>query len=175
MAPLQKVPLGASCILPDESSPDFPGYNTTEINTQDHDAQCASGFCIGVNFRGRATCTYGQPPDPANPAVADPAKRTCRTPGTNQVVTVPVEPQLVSRPPDVAVYCSCRCDGPDGTGPFCACPSGFECTNLVPDIGSHAELAGSYCLKAGTAVHAPTLLDAGPSCSLAELNCGPPP
>jgi hypothetical protein len=174
-APLVQVPLGAPCIPLDESNPSFPGYGPTEINVYDHSEQCASAICLVVDFRGRASCTYGQPADPAHPGLADPAAQTCRTP-SNLPVAVPVEPQLVSRRPDDAVYCSCRCDGPEGTGPFCACPSGFECAHLVDDTGNgHAELAGSYCIKAGTAVTNPVELDSGPACSMSTQNCGPPP
>ena len=50
---------------------------------------------------------------------------------------------------DSEVYCSCRCDGPAGAGPFCACPSGFECTPFMADVGlaSTKAVAGSYCMK----------------------------
>ena len=91
-------------------------------------------------FRGRTNCPDGQ---------ADPARPTCFTTGDNPVpVTVPVKPQL----PDTSVYCSCRCDGPAGAGPYCACPDGFECTHLVDTYGTDGgrEVAGSYCTKTGT-------------------------
>jgi hypothetical protein len=49
--------------------------------------------------------------------------------------------------------CSCRCDGPAGAGPFCACPDGFACSPLVHDLGlqSSADVAGSYCVKSAAA------------------------
>jgi hypothetical protein len=44
-------------------------------------------------------------------------------------------------------FCSCRCDGPDGTGPFCNCGKGFVCEHFLDDLGlGGSELAGSYCL-----------------------------
>jgi hypothetical protein len=46
--------------------------------------------------------------------------------------------------------CSCRCDGPEGTGPFCACSAGFVCEFLLEDVGMNDwpgdNLAGSYCM-----------------------------
>jgi hypothetical protein len=43
--------------------------------------------------------------------------------------------------------CSCRCDGPAGTGPFCACDSGFSCEHQIDDIGvGSLNLVGSYCI-----------------------------
>jgi hypothetical protein len=80
-------------------------------------------------------------------------------------VTVPVRPQLVNRSPEKSVYCSCRCDGPEGTGPFCACPSGFECAPLVASFGTSGNsFAGSYCIKAGTGVEDPSSLANGAVC-----------
>jgi hypothetical protein len=43
--------------------------------------------------------------------------------------------------------CSCRCAGPAGTGPFCACDSGFSCEHQIEDVGlGNRALAGSYCV-----------------------------
>lgn len=42
--------------------------------------------------------------------------------------------------------CSCRCDGPEGTGPFCQCGDGFACKHLIHDVLAGRELAGSYCM-----------------------------
>jgi hypothetical protein len=45
--------------------------------------------------------------------------------------------------------CTCRCDGPAGTGPLCDCTDGFECKELMKDLGlSFSHLAGSYCVPA---------------------------
>lgn len=54
-------------------------------------------------------------------------------------------------------YCSCRCGLADGSPPdgsdLCACPLGFECSLIRPDvfISDVDHLAGKYCIKAGTA------------------------
>lgn len=67
-------------------------------------------------------------------------------------ITVPVASQLVERSAQDTVYCSCRCDGPDPNARYCECPSGYECKELVKELGlpGKAQLAGSYCIKAGT-------------------------
>jgi hypothetical protein len=173
-AALLEESVGAPCIPQTERFPNFQGYQTNETDIDDHAAQCATRVCMVVNFRGRSTCTYGQSADPNDLRSADP----CRVPGTGEPVTVPVEPQVASRRTEDAVYCSCRCDGPDGTGPFCACPTGFECAHIFPAgvvPSAREDLLGSYCIKAGTAVTDPYALDQEPACSVETLNCGPPP
>lgn len=44
--------------------------------------------------------------------------------------------------------CTCRCDGPKGTGPLCSCAEGFTCKDLIKDWGGlgNAHLVGSYCV-----------------------------
>lgn len=51
-------------------------------------------------------------------------------------------------PEDVATrtFCSCRCDGDPGTGPFCACPSGAHCEGLIAHGGRSG---GSFCVPDG--------------------------
>src|SRR5262249_2719070 len=128
---------------------------------------CETGTCIVNRFQGRVTCPYGQ--------IGGGAPR-CRVPETQDPVAAPlVPPQLIGRQPDKAVYCSCRCDGPPDIGPFCACPSGFECTQLGRDLGTgHRALAGSYCIKTGPALSNPESAIATNTCSPAPPTCGPP-
>ena len=43
--------------------------------------------------------------------------------------------------------CSCRCDGPERAGPFCACSAGYSCEQQVRELGlGENDLAGSYCV-----------------------------
>ena len=136
--------IGDFCQPGDEARPNFSGYSETEVNIESRTPSCNSGICLVNQFRGRTSCPEGQ---------SDPAHPTCTTTGSNPVpVEVAVPAQLESRPTEDAVYCSCRCDGPEGTGPFCTCGDGFECTRLVDAYGTAggAQLAGSYCTKAGT-------------------------
>ena len=66
-------------------------------------------------------------------------------------IQVPVDPQLFDRQAHDAVYCSCRCDGPDPNARYCECPSGFACEELVDELNlGKGQLAGSYCVKEGT-------------------------
>jgi hypothetical protein len=49
-----------------------------------------------------------------------------------------------------AGMCTCRCDGPPNTGPFCSCDAGFACVEQLRELGlpSSRNLAGSYCVPA---------------------------
>jgi hypothetical protein len=138
------------------------------------------------HFQGRVSCPYGQTPvdidgDPANGVAPkggnDPAR--CRIPGTDGVdpvnqITVPVQAQLEERQTDRAVYCSCRCDGPDENARYCECPSGYKCEELVKELGLSAagQLAGSYCVRDGTSYDStnPRTSENGPTC--AGTACG---
>jgi len=174
--------IGDPCTPGDEFNPNFSGFEVTEVNIQTGTTSCNSGVCLVANFQGRTTCPYGQPADPSGSGMADPtipAEDRCYLPGAAQApanaIAVPVTPQLVRRSPADAVYCSCRCDGPAGTGPFCACPSGFECRHLVDQYGTSTadQGAGSYCLKAGTEVADPTEFSSATECSATSpATCG---
>jgi hypothetical protein len=55
----------------------------------------------------------------------------------------------VTEPGETEGICTCRCDGPEGTGPFCACSAGFVCELLVEELGWDfwpKDVAGSYCM-----------------------------
>ena len=67
-------------------------------------------------------------------------------------INVEVPAQLQSRQAERAVYCSCRCDGPEKNARYCECPDGFKCEELVDDLGipGGGQLAGSYCIRSGT-------------------------
>lgn len=151
--------VGDPCVTGDEALPTFSGFAATEVNIESRSPSCETGICLAYDFAGRVGCPYGGD--------------SCRTTGSPNVpVTVPVPPQLVARPPSSAVYCSCRCDGEPGTGPLCACPSGFACEHIVTDFGfGQSSLAGSYCIKDGTQVKDATALAGGPRCDASLGNC----
>ncbi|HEY3237860.1 MAG TPA: hypothetical protein VGJ84_24285, partial [Polyangiaceae bacterium] len=124
--------------------------------------QCETRVCLVNHFQGRVSCPYGY--DPASNTAAG----QCHIPGTTELITASVGPQLENRQADKAVYCSCRCDGPDKNARYCDCPSGYACAELVKDLGlGSGQLAGSYCIKDGTLYrNAP-----GNPCDPAQKNC----
>jgi len=117
---------------------------------------CATGLCLENHFQGRVTCPFGQNADDvATLPPSDPAR--CRLPfqageTEQQAVSVAVAPQFSGRPPADAVYCSCRCAGPDPAATYCSCDADFTCVELVADTGqpNAAAYVGSYCVRAGT-------------------------
>lgn len=163
--------IGDPCIPEDEYQQNFNGFAETEVNVESKSFQCETRVCIVNHFQGRVSCPYGQ--RDANIADMPPdAPERCRVPGTNgkrclngnqqvdctgnanniDAINVPVAPQLLARTAENTVYCSCRCKGPDPNANYCECPSGYECSELVKELGlpGRAQLAGSYCIKQGT-------------------------
>jgi hypothetical protein len=162
--------IGDPFVPEDETRTDFNGYSASEVNIENRSPSCESGIGLVYGFSGRTGCPYGQPPDKNDPTHVDPTQQTCFTP-SGEPVTVLVRAQHAARPPSKAVYCSCRCDGPDTNASYCTCPNGFECKPLVNDYGFGSEqLAGSYCIKAGTA-YSPSPSQA--PCDVQTLQCGP--
>ena len=182
--------VGDPCTPEDEFFEDFSGFAVGEVNVESRSFQCETRVCLVNKFRGRVSCPYGTngtpPPaaDGTTPTVNH--DRPCEVPGFGGYVTVPVEPQLIQRSPEVAVYCSCRCDGADPNARYCECPSGFECAEIVTSQTSQnsgqEQLAGSYCIRTGSDVDPITIQQA--ECSIPapntlqgpeDLTCGTPP
>ena len=165
--------VGDPCIPEDEYNKNFSGYQVTEVNVESRSFQCETRVCLVANFQGRVSCPYGQKAATSmtgmmgSAVTVDPnlsADDRCYLPGTRQdpsnQINVPVDPQLKDRPPDKAVYCSCRCAGDDKNAQYCDCPSGYVCQKLVDAYGTSggAQLAGSYCIKDGSQVPDPTMI-----------------
>lgn len=154
--------IGDPCVPEDEYHANFSNFAVSEANIESRSFQCETRLCLVNHFQGRVSCPYGQTPE--NLSLPADAPERCRLPGTDGVgagesVDVAVKPWLVERPADDSVYCSCRCDGPDPNASYCECPSGYACEELVPTLGAsqdRQQLAGSYCIKAGTK-YQPTL------------------
>ncbi|HYQ15395.1 MAG TPA: hypothetical protein VEQ58_06555, partial [Polyangiaceae bacterium] len=136
----------------------------TETNVESRSFQCETRLCLVNHFQGRVSCPFGQNSQvddkgvPLTGAAYDPQ---CAIPGTKPSkdattgnnINVQVPAQLVARQTDKAVYCSCRCDGPDKKAKYCDCPEGFECAPLVDDLhitNGSGQLAGSYCIRTGS-------------------------
>lgn len=171
--------VGDPCTPEDEYLTGFSGFSQSEVNVESRSFQCLTRVCLVNHFQGRVSCPYGQIEDPDAP---DSGLSTCMGTLENrnslecqpggfghtagcQVpdrdgsawedrIVPPVEPQLVDRKAEDAVYCSCRCAPPEGVednATYCECPDKFECRPLVDDLGlGKGQLAGSYCIKAGT-------------------------
>ena len=118
--------VGRSCSL---TSSVEGGYTESETVVEAGSTQCATGVCIVYKLAGDATKPCG--------------KKSSSTSCQNQRLGAS-EDEIAKR-----VYCSCRCDAPDGDpGELCTCKSGFSC---VPTLFSAAAgVRGSYCLKDGT-------------------------
>ncbi len=154
--------VGDPCIPEDEYQVDFAGYSEKEVNVESRSFQCETRVCLVNKFRGRVSCKYG---GDAN---------ACKTPDGREDISVAVAPQLGERRPLDAVYCSCRCAGIGGVkddgAPYCECPEGFRCEDLIKDFDlGNKQLAGGYCVKEGTEV-TPESIDLGKVCR--GDNCG---
>lgn len=137
--------VGDPCVPEEEYAQGFSGFSVEEVSTESRSFQCATRLCLVNHFQGRVTCPYGQS---AEQAAADPR---CFVPESTTAIRAPVAPELLSRRASDAVYCSCRCDGPDPNARYCECPSGYACTELVPEFHfGQRELSGSYCVREGT-------------------------
>ena len=157
--------VGDPCTPEDEYQQSFNGFQVTETNVESRSFQCETRLCLVNHFQGRVSCRLGQSSqlDAMNkPLPAGMYDPKCSIPGTlarpddpNSAdnVNVEVKPQLTNRQTDKAVYCSCRCDGPDKNARYCECPEGFQCEPLVKDLKitlGASNLAGSYCIRSGS-------------------------
>jgi hypothetical protein len=91
------------------------------LGTSD-DESCGGGVCLVYHLRG----------DPREGCVSD-----------SKSSTVCADPDEIAG----RVYCSCRCDAPDGYAE-CKCPSGFSCQDVI--VEGSANVAGGYCARNGT-------------------------
>jgi hypothetical protein len=155
--------VGDPCVPEEEYTANFSGFAIEEVNTESRSFQCQTRLCLVNHFQGRVSCPYGQTQNDAN------GQSRCFVPDSQVPIRQPVVPQLLERRAEDAVYCSCRCDGPDPAGRYCECPSGFACVELVPKLSSAQQLAGSYCVREGTVFDG--LEPAGGECDPAARNC----
>jgi hypothetical protein len=137
--------VGDPCVPEEEYLETFSGFSAEEVVAETRSLQCETRVCLVNHFQGRVSCPYGQT---AQQTASGPR---CVVPGGVTPVQEEVSPQLLARRADDAVYCSCRCDGPDKNARYCECPTGFSCEQVIPKLGIGKEqLAGSYCIREGT-------------------------
>lgn len=133
------------------------------------DADCPSvtGAPVSCDAATHHCMTYAchKPGDcqQAGATDAENAGKACCVPGTDRPVARSVCGQCegsggaAPRGAESAVYCTCRCgaaegDPEDPDADFCACPDGFECSEIRMNLGLGDQgLTGKYCIKAGTA------------------------
>jgi len=182
--------VGDPCTPEDEYQQNFNGFQVTETNVESRSFQCETRLCLVNHFQGRVSCRLGQASqlDPATnqPLPAGQYNPKCSIPGTQanpqdsaspDNINVKVPAQLVERQTDKAVYCSCRCDGPDKNARYCECPEGFQCEQVVQNLAitkAAGQLAGSYCIRSGSKYDAtePKTQATGDACSDFPAKCG---
>jgi hypothetical protein len=189
--------VGDPCVPEDEYVRTFGNFTVEEVNIESRSFQCLTRVCLVNHFQGRVSCPYGQGSEKdadgkdtgiaycAGSGVGDQDcgkedsqkhQTSCRIPDRDgkaelDRIQASVKPQFQERQAKDAVYCSCRCKGPDANARYCECPSGFACEELVKDQGlGKGQLAGSYCVKDGTEyqpTNKPSI-----ECSSTLGNCG---
>lgn len=179
--------VGDPCTPEEEYLDNFTGFSLGEVSVQSRSYECETRVCLVNKFQGRVSCPYGtngSEPVTGVPNTVD-HNLPCELPGFEGTVKVPVLPQLIARRPDVAVYCSCRCAGPDPNARYCECPSGFQCADIGVRQGpgqGNEQQEGSYCIRTNTDVD-PDTVDtdtcsvpaAGETPGINDLTCGDPP
>jgi hypothetical protein len=171
------APVGMPCTPSLELSASFAGFNPHEVTLDESDT-CGGDVCLVNHFQGLTSCPYGQGSNGNAPPGATAA---CTVPGTSTPVTPDappfgqlVPPQCVDRQASDAVYCSCRCANAEGRtddgAAYCACGTGYSCTQLVPGFEADDPRAGAYCIKAGTA-YDPIWSCQGATCDPTLNNC----
>jgi hypothetical protein len=177
--------VGDPCTPEDEYQQDFNGFQVTEVNVESRSFQCATRLCLVNHFQGRVSCRLGQEASEAdNTATNTTWAPKCSIPGTvvdranrasKDNINVPVPAQLLKRQTEQAVYCSCRCDGPDKNARYCECPEGFQCEPLVDDLKiteGAGQLAGSYCIRSGSEYDTRDHFKGAPDCKANPKDCG---
>jgi hypothetical protein len=93
------------------------GFEPREAYLEARSAQCQTGGCLVYGLEGDPSA------DCAPPAICPSAMEIERS-----------------------VYCSCRCDAPEGDpGPLCDCPDQFSCVETLNP--GPVGLRGSYCVR----------------------------
>jgi hypothetical protein len=100
-------------------------------------------------------------------------------PSTDPSDLAQVHPECIDRQSNAVVYCSCRCANANGQtndgANYCACPSGFTCTQLINPVGTtDPDLAGAYCIKKGSEYQPASSCDLPCDPTISMQSCAPP-
>jgi hypothetical protein len=167
---VKEICVEASTLAPDcnpaNGDKDCAGVSGTHCDKARKLCTCVSGgsapagfYCGGDSLYKSYACHTPGACQTAGGKAADNAGKDCCVPGTDTPVVAPVCGQCASkgnRNADQSVYCSCRCGVADGEPAdpnfnFCACPTGFSCTQIRRNVGlGDAQITGKYCIKEGT-------------------------
>jgi hypothetical protein len=105
------------------------GFDDATVYVEGNQADCGGGACIVFHLDG-------------DPRQSCPSRGGCTPRGgvcSDDVLRCADALELERR-----VYCSCRCDAPEGFAE-CECPNGFSCVETLGN--APAEIAGSYCVR----------------------------
>lgn len=146
--------VGVACLPYDEYDPTFSGFAAFETSIETAHVDCAAeSVCLIHRFQGRVSCPYGQDRSDLQSSIEN--SRRCFLPsGSSDLVSVAVEPQLVSSRARESAYCSALCADSKGNRKdnrrYHDCPPGFHCENLDGTVLAPENLSGSYCVRDGT-------------------------
>ncbi len=109
------------------------GFSDVTAYVEAGSDQCATGACLIYRLMGDTSPDCQQPSRMSSDGGMSFDVASCAS----------------TRDTEQRVYCSCRCDAPEGDpGPLCACGDGFSC---VPTIKTGPPgIRGSYCVRDGT-------------------------
>jgi hypothetical protein len=107
------------------------GFADSTIHVETNSPDCDTGACLVYKLQGDPDC---------KPAGSD---KLCDD-GTRPPTFAPSASETNKR-----MYCSCRCDAPEGDpGDLCTCDAGYSCVPTLHD--GPPGVRGSYCVKNGT-------------------------
>jgi hypothetical protein len=127
----EKPPAAEESRVGDACLPDIVpegGFDDREAYVSTPSGYCGGGPCLVFHLRG-------DPSEGCIPREPDPN-------GSDQATFCATPLEVADR-----VYCSCRCDAPEGFAE-CDCADGFTCVDVL-DQGDEA-VVGGYCVRNGT-------------------------